>query len=230
MPEYVPYLLAAAVLLALVAVVRGVRGQRARQKALAQGLERLGFRPCPDETDHLQETIRQIENNAGYRCRVRGPRRMGRAPVYYYLKTRDRHDEEPVLEEEVLFGLARPTSGGLVLVVKPSSLPAGLATRVLGSMATGAWDSQPDDLTRLELPRELRETNIVGALGPAGSGLHDLVDPGTLSVVQGLGDAGAMIVRFRGAWGSAASGSRQIRFRVEEIVSRIRPLLAREGA
>jgi hypothetical protein len=68
-------------------------------------------------------------------------------------------------------------------------------------------------------------TNVLGALGPPGASLYELVDPGTLSVVQGLGDAGGIFVRFRDAWCGVAGPSRQIPFKVEELVARLRPLL-----
>lgn len=128
-------------------------------------------------------------------------------------------------EEEVLFPLKRPSAAGLLLVVKPSSLPAGLASRMLGTLATGAWDAQPDDLKRLDLPADLKDTNLVGALAPSGASLYELVDTATLSVVQGLGDAGGMLVRFREGWCSVAGTSSRIPFKVEELVARLRPLL-----
>ena len=112
-----------------------------------------------------------------------------------------------------------------MLVVKPSSIPPGLASRILGSVATGPWDAQPDDLVRLELPPDLRDTNLVGALAAPGARLYDLVDGGTLSVVQGLGDAGGTFVRFRENWCSVAGISHQVPFKVDEIVARMRPLL-----
>ncbi len=71
---------------------------------------------------------------------------------------------------------------------------------------------QPDDLHRLEIPRELKDTNLVGALGPRGANLYDLVDTSVLSVVQGLGDAGGILVRLRDSWCSVASTSAQIPF------------------
>ena len=151
--------------------------------------------------------------------------------MYYYIKARhgDVHRETlPVSEEEILFLLKRPASGGLVLAVKPSSLSPGIATRLLGAIATGPWDAQPDDLRRIELPPDLKNTNLMGALGPPGASLYDLVDSTTLSVVQGLGDAGGLLVRFRDTWCSVASASDQIPFRLDEIVARIRPLARRQ--
>jgi hypothetical protein len=175
----------------------------------------------------LEKTVAAVENKAAWRYEVRDPMRLpGPEGVYYYLKRRQRPgDEEPVVEEEVLFRLRKPVPGGLVLIVKPTSMAPGLATRLLGAVATGPWDAQPDDLQRLELPADLRDTNLLGALGPAGARLHDLAGADVLSVAMGLGDAGGMWVRLRGEWCVVAGGSARIPFRVDEIVARIRALL-----
>ena len=203
--------------------------QRGKHRAQKGALEQLGFRPCLDQKKQLEETITRIENNQSFRYEVKDPKQLaGERPVYHYIKMRHR-DADPdvaaVAEEEILFPLKRPSAGGLVLTVKPSSLAPGLATRLMGAIATGPWDAQPDDLHRLELPPDLKDTNLLGALGPPGANFYDLVDTRMLSVVQGLGDAGGILVRFRDAWCTVASTSRQIPFRLDELVARIRPLL-----
>jgi hypothetical protein len=227
MTLYLPFVLAGLVVLAL--IVWSVLSQRGRHQAQKGALEQLGFRPCPDQKNHLEETITCIENNQGYRYEVRDPKQLsGERAVYHYIKMRHR-DEDPdataVAEEEILFPLKRPSAGGLALTLKPSSLGPGLATRLMGAIATGPWDAQPDDLHRLELPPDLKNTNLVGALGPPGAKFYDLIDTGTLSVVQGLGDAGGILVRFRDAWCTVAGTSTQIPFRLDELLARIRPLL-----
>ena len=227
MTTYLPFLIAG--LLAVALIVWSVSAQRGRHRAQKGALEQLGFRPCQDQKTQLEETITRIENNQSFRYEVRNPKQLaGERPVYHYIKMRHR-DEDPdtpaVAEEEILFPLKRPSAGGLVLTVKPSSLAPGLATRLMGAIATGPWDAQPDDLLRIELPPDLKDTNLVGALGPPGANFYDLVDTSTLSVVQGLGDAGGILVRFREAWCTVASTSRQIPFRLDEVVARIRPLL-----
>jgi hypothetical protein len=218
--------LAALVIIGLVAW--GVAAQRGKHIARKAALAQLGFRPCPEQRQWLEETVTRIENNHGFRYEVRDPKRLpGEPAVYYYVKRRHRDiGEESVAEEEILFPLTRRSADGLVLTVKPSSLAHGLATRMLGALATGPWDALPDDLQRLEIPLDLRETNLVGALGRPGTRLYDLIDTPTLSVVQGLGDAGGMFVHFRDGWCAVSSASAQIPFRVEELVARIRPLLS----
>lgn len=224
MGGYLPFVLAGLLVLGL--VMWSVTTERRKRRAQEDGLARLGFAPCPDRKNWLEETVAGIENNRGYRYEVHDPKCLpGGSPLYYYVKRRRDHDEDSFAEEEILFALKRPSAAGLVLTVKPSSLAPGFATRLIGAVATGPWDAQPDDLQRLDLPLDLKDTNLLGALGPRGASLYDLVDTQTLSVVQGLGDAGGMFVRFRDTWCSVASASAQIPFRVEELVARIQPLL-----
>ncbi len=196
--------------------------------AQKDALEQAGFRPCLDQKLWLEETVTRIENNRGYRYQVRDPKRLaGDRPVYFFVKVRGRRfdRDEVFAEEEILFPLKRPSGDHLVLTVKPSSRAPGLATRLVGAVATGPWDAQPDGLGRLELPPDLKDSNLIAALGPPGASLYDLLDSRILSVVQGLGDAGGMSVQFHDDWCTIASASAQIPFRVDEVVARIRPLL-----
>ena len=217
-------------LLVLALVVWSVSDSYRKERARRLLLDRAGFQPCPEERERLERIVTGIENNKGHRYEVKEPRRLpGEPAIYYYVKTRhDDGDHPPMVEEELLFPLKRSSAAGLELVVKPSSIPAGLASRIMGSVATGPWDAQSDDLVRLELPPDLRDTNLLGALAAPGARLYDLVDGGTLSVVQGLGDAGALFVRFREGWCAVAGVSHQIPFKVDEVVARVRPLL-RDG-
>jgi hypothetical protein len=171
--------------------------------------------------------VTAIENNRGSEFDVTALARlrvMGGKSLYYYNRRRTRLDESST-EEQVLLPLLRPSKAGLVLVVKPSSLPTGLATRIIGVIAGGDWDAQPDDLKKIELPRDLEGTNLVAALGPPGSSLYDLIDARALTVVQGLGDAGALLVRFRDEWCTLGGASAQMPFKLDQVVAGLRPLL-----
>ena len=228
MPTYLPFVLIGVVAVGL--IVWSLVTQRGRMRAQKAASERLGFRPCPDEKAWLEETVTRIENNQGFRYEVRDPKRWSEEPpVYTYDKIRYQDargdDVVPVAEQEVLFPLKRASAGAIVVTVKPSSLAPGLATRVIGAIAAGPWDAQPDDLYRLELPPDLKGTNLMRVLGPSGASLYDLVDGDTISVMQGLGDAGGIFVRVRDGWCSVASASSQIPFRLDELLARIRPLL-----
>src|SRR5688572_28486260 len=162
-------------------VTSTVRQTRARKAAL----DRLGFAPCPDRKAWLEERVTQMEASAGDRYEVREPRRLpGDREIYYYVKTRHGSgDDSAFTEEEVLFPLGRRSAGPLRLVVKPSSIPAGLATRMLSSIAkTGS--GRADALHALELPRDRSDRNLIAALGPRGATLYDLVDGSTLGVLE----------------------------------------------
>lgn len=112
----------------------------------------------------------------------------------------------------------------MAIFVKPGSLPAGAATKLIGTVATGTWDSQPDDLEKLELPMDLKSTNVIGARGPRGASLYDLLDTSALSVIQQVGDCGVMLVMCRGEWCSLTSTSRRMPMDVAKLWSLIESL------
>jgi hypothetical protein len=225
MPAYA--IVALGVVVVFVSITLGVRANRAKQEARRMELQRLGFVPCEEKKDWLRATVTMIENNKGYEYEIRNPYRLtGSAEVYYYSKRRGGPKTDDAFgEEEVLFPLKRPSSQGLLIAVKPSALGHGRATRLIGSIATGPWDTQPDDLERIEVPAELKTSNLLGALGPAGARLYDLADAGTLSVLQRLGDAGAISIHFRGEWCTVSSGGSKPPFRLADLLAHLRPLL-----
>jgi hypothetical protein len=216
------------VLVAIVLVTYGVRAHHAKREAHKQELQRLGFFACTDRKGWLEETVAAIQNDKEHRYEVRDPARLtGDREVYYYTKVR--HGSNPrndaLVEEEVLFRTKQPSARPVMLAVKPSAIKSGLATRILRSVAAGPWDTRPDDLERLELPPDLQNSNLLGALGPRGARLYDLVDAGTLAVVQRLGDAGGMWILMRDGWCAVASGGKEKPLRLAELLSHLRPLL-----
>lgn len=219
--------IAAFVLAAIGLAARVVVGHRRQQRARAELLERVGFRPCPEEKDTLQATVARLANDRDHEYRVEQPRRLpGPVPVYHYVKVRDGDGTRETRDayDELLFRLRRPAPRPVVLFLKPTSLPPGIATRLIGAAAAGPWSTQPDDLERLELPPDLRHTNLLAALGPKGASLYDLVDTRVLGVAQALGDAGGMTLRLRDEWCAVEAGHHQVPFRVDEILARMRPL------
>ena len=225
MSAYWPIILIGVVALAL--LIWSLVRQRARNQAEKAELQQLGFQPCPEQKAWLEETVARMQQNRRHRYEVRDPKRLpGEPALYFYVTVRyGQADDEPLVEEEVLFPLKRPPTAALLLAVKPSAIAPGLVTKMLAALATGPWDTQPDDLKRLEIPLELKDTNLLAAMGPPGANLYDLVDSSTLSVVQGLGDCGAMFVQFRDGWCAVSSTHSQTPFRLVELISRIRPLL-----
>jgi len=218
MLELLPFLIFGLAFVGLVVwlMLKDRKAGAARRRELAA----LGFAPCPEQSDFLAETVTQLENNSEYRYSVENPMQapLGRQHAYYYSKSR-RRSGQIVVAEELLFPLKRSSSAGVVVFVKPSSLPAGTATKLIGAVATGGWDSQPDDLTKLELPVDLRDTNLIGTLGPRGASLYDLLDAAALSVIQQVGDCGALLVMCRGEWCSLASTSHRMPLDVAKLWS-----------
>ncbi len=225
MPTYLAILIGVGVVAAI--IVLSVTKQRAKSKEQAEAVARVGFRPCPERAAWLKETVIGIENNKGYRYDIQKARWIaGPSTVYLYTKRRDSTDQDtPFAEEELLFQLRRPAKGTIFLVVKSSAIQPGLATRLISEVAAGPWDAQPDDLVKLEVPPDLQNTNVLAALGPKGSSFYGLIEPGAVSVFQGIGDAGGMFVRMRGEWCTISNTSYQVPFRVDQVVERMRPLI-----
>jgi hypothetical protein len=228
MPDSRTLLLAAIVAVAIALTAWAVTAHRRQQRQLREALERAGFRPCPLEKGTLEAIVSQVVNDKDHRYRVEQPQRIpGEPAVYFYVKVRDRggSDDQARASQELLFHLKRSPRGAALLFVKPSSLAPGLATRLASAAASAPWDAHPDDLGRLELPVDLKDTNLLAALGPRGASLYDVVDGALVGVVMGLGDLGALAIRLRDGWCAVEAGSPQMPFRVAEIVSRMRPLL-----
>ena len=225
MSELLPFVLFGVAFAVLVAVV--LRKGRASKEARRVKLASLGFEPCDSETDTLTERIRELENNRAYRCSIEAPLRatLGGKPVYHYTKSRHRQGWSAAAEE-ILLPLERPSSQGLVLFIKPTPLQAGTATHLIGAIATGGWDSQPDDLKALDIPPDLKGTNLIGALGPQAASFYDLIDGQTMTLMQHLGDAGVMIVNCRDAWCSLSAPSLRMPFDLDQLW----PLLDRLAA
>jgi hypothetical protein len=224
MLEFLPFIVFGVAFVAL--VVWLTLKSRQAKAAQARKLEHMGFTPCHQETGTLVERVTSLENNSEYRYRIENPlgASFNGSAVYFYTKSRHRQGHI-VAADEFLFPLKRPSEQGLLLFVKPTEVPDGTATTLIGAVATGAWDSQPDDLTKLEIPVELRGTNLIGVLGPAGTSLYDLFDTRTLPLVQKVGDAGALSVMCRGEWCSLSSPSARMPLDLDRIVPIIRELV-----
>ena len=208
-----------------VLVVYSIFHGAAQRRATRIALERLGFRACPDETERILEGLRCIGGDPELSCDVRDPRKLDdRTPIYHFTKVLPRgKGHDPVTEQEILFPLRRPSREGCVLVVKPTALARGLATRLIASLVAKARPQE--SLVPLRLGAEYANGNLIAALGPRDARVFDLVDGPTIDVAKGLGDLGVLQVRFRGAWCSLTSGGTSLPFRLEPLVARVRGLL-----
>ena len=95
---------------------------RKRQKALQELLDRVGFRPCPEEQSTLEALVNRLVNDRDHHYRVEQPRRLpGEPAIYYYVKVRDARgpDDQRDAGEELLFRVRRRSSAGVMLAVKP---------------------------------------------------------------------------------------------------------------
>lgn len=204
--QLLPFLLFGIAFVAVVAwaVARG----RADAAARARTLVAMGFAPAPSAAESLAAEVAVHENNSEYRYRVSEPMRASieGQPVWFYAKERARQGSV-VAAHELRFPLRRPSAEGLVLFYKPTALASGTTATLVGSLATSGFDSQPDDLTRLEIPVDRRQGNLIGVLGPAHGSLYELIDAKALAALEPVGDFGALVVTCRGDWCSLASST-----------------------
>ncbi len=162
-------------------------------------LANAGFTACEEEKKALAEKISLLENNSEYTYSVRAPMKLGPGDVtvYFYTKDRRRRDDLYVVCE-FLFTVNRKTTLPFQAYLKPSSVKEGMATKLLRSAATAGWDTQSDDLVKLELPVELQKSNILGLMGPGDSHFYDLFDSDAISLLGQAGDLGITTIRCRG--------------------------------
>jgi hypothetical protein len=169
-----------------------------KQKALKNLLDNIGFAPCNEETKALAEKITFIENNSEYTYSVKKPMKVsqGDAHVYFYIKERRRSGDLDV-SEEFLFTVERNKSLPFIIYLKPTSLKEGMATKLIRSVVTMGWDSQADDLVKIELPADLQSSNILGVMGPKNCSFYDLFDSNVLSLLLRGADNDVFIIHCR---------------------------------
>jgi len=223
--ELLPFILFAVVFAAVV-VVALAKG-RGHTAARARTLSEMGFAPASEDAESLAAEVARQENDSEYRYRVSEPMRatVDGKPVWFYTKERSRQGWT-VSAFEFRFPLRRPSAEGLVLFYKPTDLAAGTTVTSTGSLATEGFDAQPDDLTRLEIPVDIQQGNLIGVLGPAHGSLYELIDNKALAALEPVADHGALVVNCRGGWGSLASSTIRTRFDVAELWLIVRQLVA----
>lgn len=223
MSDFMPFIIFGVVFVVILVVV--FLKSRAGSKARAERFKTMGFTPV-EQDSALVELITRMENNAGYRYSVKDPMKAAvhGKEVFFYEKSRQRTGHI-YATEEFLFPLTRKSEQGLMLFVKPSDLASGMATKLIGAVATGAWDAQPDDLQKLEIPTDLAESNLIGAMGPAGTRLDDLIDRQMLNRMMHAGDFNAFIILCRDEYCSFSSPQPRMPLDMEKSWSFIRELI-----
>ena len=223
MVEFAPFIAFFGVFVTLVTWL--TMKSRAEARLRVEHLVAMGFAHCKDEAENLAQTVAWVEHNREYDFTVDDPLRLDidDLTVYHYTKNRCRQGYT-VAEDEVLVPLERRSQEGLVLFIKPNGLGHDTRAHMIGAMATGAWDSHPDDLVELRMPPEPR-SNIIEALGPPNTSIYDLMDQWQLEVLQDVGDYGAMIVVCRGNWCSFASHDVHMPLDVDKLLPTLRRLM-----
>ena len=225
MPRYTVAMVV--VVVAVAVVIWGAIKQRGRDKALTAALGRAGFQPCPDRKAWLEETLNRLDLIQDHPYVAQDPRKLpGNVEVYYYLKFRPLpRGQSASPQEEILLPVKRSNPGRLVLTLKPSSVKPGAAETIMNALLTGSWAGLPEGMAKIEIPPDLKDSNIMSIIGPAATQLYDLIDPQTLKVAAGLGDVGVTFVHFRESWCTLTGLEMQVPFQVDELVGRIRPWL-----
>ena len=70
-------------------------------------------------------------------------------------------------------------------------------TNLLRSVTTTGWDSQSDDLVKIELPADLQKSNILGVMGPKNCSFYDLFDSNSLPLLMHAADNDIYTIRCR---------------------------------
>ena len=195
--------------LLLVALATGfLLRDRARRLARKRELSGMGFEPCAGETEMLVDIVTEIENNSVYWYSVDHPMRsvVGGKPCYFYTKLRMQRTRVDAVEE-LLVSLSRLSKEGLLLLVETGSLPVRSVRRWGETLHPGVRPWHPQDLTAFELPSDLDRGQIVGAFGPPGKRLYDLIDIQTFDRIKEAGDHGVSSITFRGDWCSFSASS-----------------------
>jgi len=221
----VSLLLVAVAGLVVWSVLRRAKTEKERNRFLANA----GFTPCDAEKDALAKKIGLLENNSEYTYSVRTPMKLrsGEGTAYFYTKERRRRDDLYVAYE-FMFTVNRKKTFPFQVYLKPGSVKEGMATELLRSTVTGGWDTQADDLVKIDLPVELQKSNILGVMGPGGVGFHDLFDSGAVSLLGHAGDSGVTVIRCRGDICSIENPPAGIGWNYEKVWSFIRDLI-RDG-
>ncbi len=167
MPESNALVLVGVGLVAVALAAWVFTAHRKRQKGQEELLDRVGFKPCPEEQGMLEPLVNPLVNDRNHHYEVELPRRLqGEPAIYHYVKVRDRRrsSDERDAGEELLFRVRRRSDSGVVLVVKPSSLapwgasPPGPGPR--SPTTSRAWSCRRTSRTRTCSARWARRERV----------------------------------------------------------------------
>jgi hypothetical protein len=195
--EFIVIALVGVIVLGLVfwKIFKGAQNHKVNRPFLVQ----TGFVNCSEEKAFLEQTVAFLEQNAEYSYGIDDPMKTSIAGrgVYFYTKKRNRHGKNPYASHEFLITLKRKVTWPYVLYCKPSAMSDGMGVKLLKTVTTANWDAQPDDLFKVALPIDYKNSNILGVLGPEGSSFSTLINPSILSLLTVAGDHGILVFRCR---------------------------------
>ena len=169
-----------------------------KENALKNFLTNAGFVPCDKEQKALAEKVTFLENNSEYVYSVRKPMKVSQRDTHVYFYTKDRRRTGDLhVSEDFLLTVNRKTSLPFQIYLKPTSLKEGMATNLLRSVTTTGWDSQSDDLVKIEVPADMQKSNILGVMGPKDCSFYDLFDSDVLSLLVHGADNDVFTIRCR---------------------------------
>jgi hypothetical protein len=198
---------------------------RTRRLERRRALLRMGFHPSPEQTEQLVDIVTAVEHNASYRYSVDHPMwsSVGDKVCYVYTKLRMQRTRVDAAEE-VLVSLTRPSKEGLLLLVGSSALPLRSIAQWAETLHPGVPHWYPRDLSVLEMAPGMDSGSIIGAFGPPGAALMDLIDMQTFDRIKALGERGVSTITCRGDWCSFSAASARTVLDVKELISLLREL------
>jgi hypothetical protein len=189
----IPLVVAAGVILA---VSSSVRESGSRRRFLLQN----GFTSCRDDKDALEARVRELIGDPRTCIQVLCPHRrllQGR-PVHFFTLHQRRDGQDGSAARVFLLALPRRTDLPCLLFLKPEGLKEGWVTRGLRALIKVRSGNCAGGLAPLRLPEGPEPGNLLGAVGPRGASIHDLIDRAALRVLLDGGGAGFLTVHLRG--------------------------------
>jgi hypothetical protein len=198
---------------------------RARRLERKRELSRMGFHPSPEETERLVDIVTTVENNSTYWYSVDHAMKsvVDGKPCYVYTKLRMQRTRVEAAEE-LLVSLTRPSREGLLLLVATSASPLRSVRQWAETLHPGVRHWHPSDLSALELPRGVDSGSILGAFGPLGTALTDLIDIQAFDRIKDLGELGVSTITCRDDWCSFSAATSRTILDVKGLLSLFREL------
>lgn len=189
----IPLIVIAGVILAVMTSTRDACARR-------RFLEEYDFRPCQAERSDLEARVRALLGDLGIHVQVLRPcrRHLPGRTVHFFTLHQYRTSQDARAARVFLLPLARRTHQPCTLFLKPSALPEGWLTRGLRALIKLRSGACPGGSAPLDLPHDPEAENLLGAQGPAGTSIRELIDGDLLRQLLQAGSVGFLTVHCRG--------------------------------